>query len=332
MESNKDSILNALRDFFSGKKSKKGKQVFNSWFRSFDDSKGYLSQLTEKERAEYKNRIFHSVKNNISRDYSSKTNRYPLKTSRTVWFKMAAVILMGVMLSVAGLYTGIKYFDNETGEVLIEKYNPSGQISEIILSDGSSVWLSTESTLIYPEQFNENQREVTLHGEAYFEVEHNPDRPFSVNSGPLSTNVLGTSFNIKAYDDDSDIAITLITGKVQVIDKVNNGIIELDPDEVVRFDKAKGFGAVEQTNGALATAWTNKELVFMRESFTTIARTFERWYGVEFVFEDEEIKNEEFVYHFKEFSLKNSMSVLSKLGGFDYRIEQDRVYITEPNN
>ncbi|HSC39116.1 MAG TPA: FecR domain-containing protein, partial [Chitinophagaceae bacterium] len=106
----------------------------------------------------------------------------------------------------------------ETGSNTLS--NPRGsKVIDITLADGSQIWLNAGSTITYPIAFTGNNRKVSMTGEAYFEVAHNPSRPFIVSKGGMEVEVLGTHFNINAYDDDKNIQVTLLKGSV----KVNKG-------------------------------------------------------------------------------------------------------------
>lgn len=325
-----NSILNALRRFFSDTDSRneKGEHIFNKWFDSFDDSKGYIDSLSEEEREEHQNKVFQSLKDDLN---ISGRNSPPFLRHRpgrwSLFYKTAAILVIGIGLAFAGLYlNGVPEPEIEP-VAMVQKSNPIGQISGFTLPDGSTVWLSAASNLEYPEKFSETNRAVHLRGEAFFDIKHDPDRLFIVNSGPLSTRVLGTSFNIKAYRDDPDIKVTLATGSLEVVAKNAGQTQTLEPNQQVSFSEEKGLSAVNTLDASLANAWTRRELVFMRESFAAIAQTFERWYGVEFVFEDEALKDEVFVYHFKELSLQNSMIILKELADFEYEIVEGQTVI-----
>lgn len=330
----KNKILSALRRYFSGNKSDEGEKIFSLWFKSFDDSEGYLDQLNEEDRLQYKNDVFRSLQKKLNKTDS--VVQIPLHKKlpekRNTLYRVAAILLIGTLLSLAGIYMSGVTESEEIPVVMVERSNPVGQISEFILPDGSTVWLSAASTLEYPETFSEMERTVELNGEAFFEVQTDADRPFVVNSGPLTTSVLGTSFNITAYQDDPDMVVTLATGKVEVAVQGSEQKLVLEPNQKVSYKTYSGLSDVSQIDARLARAWIQRELIFIREDFATIARTFERWYGVEFVFEDESLKDETFVYHFKELSLQNSMIVLKELAEFEYEIEEERVVINRSGN
>lgn len=113
----------------------------------------------------------------------------------------------------------------------------TGQWKSIRLTDGTQVWLSPSSTLEYPAVFAGNLREISLSGEAFFEVAHDAQRPFIIHSGNIETKVLGTSFNIQAYDNQEDISVTVVTGKVNVTDRTKVENVELIANERAVFHR-----------------------------------------------------------------------------------------------
>lgn len=329
-EKKKSNLKNALRRYFRGEKSGFGESVFHRWFDSFDDSKGAGDSLTEDRAEKHMDNVFKAVQEEIG---GKKLLRTPLPVKiekgkrSSVLLRFAAVIIVGSLISLGVFYTSEKLTPEQELVSIIEKKNPFGQISGFHLPDGTIVWLNAGSTLHYPESFRGDEREVELYGEAYFEVAENPDKPFIVRTNSLTTRALGTSFNVKAYPEDGTEEITLVTGKVQVSDKDTRGYQIVNPDQKVRYEPAGGLQEPAETLASLAKAWTQRELVFVRENFGTIAKTFERWYDVEFLFLDEELKNEVFVYHFKDLSLSNSMLVLKELTDFEFEITDQTVIV-----
>lgn len=328
-ERENNKILHALRSYFSGNKSEEGENIYNKWFQSFDDSNGYLDRLSEAERQQYKDSAYHALQKKLNN--TDTVTPIQLNKKRPgklfIFYRVAAILMIGTMLSLAGIYLAEVTDPEEVPVVLIEKSNPVGEISNITLPDGSTVWLGAASSLQYPEMFSKDARSVQLNGQAYFDVVSDSSKPFTVESGPLLTRVLGTSFNVRAYHDDPNMEVTLASGKVEVIVTDNGQKQILEPNQQVRFDSENGLGEMKLVNASLAKSWTQQELVFIRESFESIASTFERWYGIEFVFEDDTLMEERFVYHFKELSLQNSMNVLNELAEFDYEIDNNTVYV-----
>lgn len=156
---------------------------------------------------------------------------------------------------------------------------PSGATAEVVLADGTTVWLNADSRLVYPDRFTGNTREVTLEGEAYFKVSHDARHPFIVKAGQLSTRVLGTEFNVRSYKE-SDAHVTLVEGSVQVNTPYATRCIV--PGEDAHFI-GKSF-LVDHVDTETYTAWRSGEFYFDNETFLTIAQEIGKWYNVNVVF------------------------------------------------
>ncbi|QNL48809.1 FecR domain-containing protein [Olivibacter sp. SDN3] len=162
---------------------------------------------------------------------------------------------------------------------------PRGGQYQIVLPDGSKVWLNAASSLKYPVTFaGLNERRVELTGEGYFEVEKDKNRPFLVESAQQTVEVLGTQFNVNVYPDEPAIKTTLLEGRVRLAARGGTSAVTLSPgDQAIR--KGAGFRIVE-VDPEQAIAWKNDKFVFDRESLQSILRKVGRWYDVEIEFQD----------------------------------------------
>lgn len=310
-------------------------EIFTKWFDSYNDSTGFFDSLTSAQKEVHRNKLFNKTKQNLPLDehdgssvHQGASLIYRLMDHSLA--KVAATLVVGLILSLATFY-GIQKegFTPSIQVSTLTEVNQVGEVSKLKLPDGTMVWLGAASSLTYPKAFSDSLRYIELDGEAYFEVTHNEKSPFVVKSGTVRTRVLGTKFNVKAYDEDMDVAVTLASGKVAVLSSSRENPTILSPNEQFLINKKSGMGEVRPVNASLVNAWKNKELVFIRESFARIAKTFERWYGVEFIFKDSSLEEEIFVYHFKEFSLSHSLDILSELANFNYKINDDKVTISQ---
>jgi transmembrane sensor len=154
-----------------------------------------------------------------------------------------------------------------------------GEYQLVVLPDGSKVWVNSASSLRYPTAFTGNERKVELIGEAYFEVAHNPAKPFRVVSKGQTVEVLGTHFNINSYDDEPVIKTTLLEGKVKVTATSNNVVKILLPGEQAALN-ANSF-IINTVDTEEAVAWKNGQFMFNNDNITYIMRTISRWYNVE---------------------------------------------------
>lgn len=160
--------------------------------------------------------------------------------------------------------------------------NPKGSRPiDLILSDGSHVWLNSASSLTYPTRFMGNERKISITGEAYIEVTHNSKMPFYVTKAGMTVEVIGTKFNINAYDDEDDIKVTLLQGSVKVSDGISNKIIKPGQQALV----ASGIKVLSNVNIDAVMAWQKEQFVFNGLDAKTLMRQVARWYNVDVVFE-----------------------------------------------
>jgi len=163
----------------------------------------------------------------------------------------------------------------------IIKSNPAGVKSRIILPDSTQVWLNSETTISFPAQFAEDQREVTLSGEAFFEVTENAEKPFVVKSENLRTTVLGTSFNIQTFPKDSHIQVSLVSGKVKISRLNSHDDLYLEPGFQAAYHKDFDKLSNRKFNIEKVLSWKNGVLYFNKENLKKVVEKLERWYGVD---------------------------------------------------
>jgi transmembrane sensor len=216
-----------------------------------------------------------------------------------------------------------------------------GSRSQIVLPDGSKVWLNAGSTLDYPKQFTGKTRAVQLQGEAYFEVAKNADQPFIVHTKTFDIKVLGTGFNVRAYPDEDSAITSLIHGSVEVITggKEKRTIL-LKPNEKITLattiiaEKETVKTETPQTD-LLATlpekmvliddsvqqetAWVNNKLAFKKMPLEKVAQLLENWFGTEIRFKNEEKKSLSFRGVFEVQSLDEILQILEATGTFHYK-------------
>lgn len=174
---------------------------------------------------------------------------------------------------------------------------PRGGEYILKLSDGTKVWLNSETELRYPAVFSGVQRKVFLKGEAYFEVEHDSLHPFIVETGPQRLTVLGTSFAIRAYEDEKSITTTLESGRVNI--EVPDRQIVLSPGYQTRLN-AEGL-KMEKVNTSLYTAWRKGVFIFANQRLGDILNTLSRWYNIEVFYTSAELETISFTGELKRY-------------------------------
>lgn len=159
--------------------------------------------------------------------------------------------------------------------------NPRGsKVIDMTLADGSRVWLNAGSSVTYPITFTERERKVTMTGEAYFEIMHDPSRPFKVSKGQMEVEVLGTHFNVNAYDDEPTLKVTLFEGSVKVKNGSNSKVIK--PGQQVD-NNLKIYNDVDLEE---VMAWKNGLFSMHKAGIGTIMRQLARWYDVDVEYEN----------------------------------------------
>jgi transmembrane sensor len=203
--------------------------------------------------------------------------------------------------------------------------NPRGsRVVTITLNDGTKVWLNAESSLRYPTAFAGHNRKVEITGEAYFEVAHNANMPFIVTKGSTSVQVLGTHFNVNAYDDEPEIKVTLLEGSVNV--STNIGFKLLSPNEQAVITNANILlNKDADINNIMA--WKNGKFDFGSSAgLAQIMRQIARWYDIEVVYQGN-IPSQHFGGEMPRNSDLNQVLEILKTSGVNFSIQNKKVIV-----
>lgn len=211
---------------------------------------------------------------------------------------------------------------------------PKGERRRITLPDGTKVWLNSRSVLSYESLFNQQNRDVILEGEAYFEVVHNPTKPFHVKAKGIIIEVLGTVFNVSAYPEDEEVETALISGKISMIDTLSEKMIILQPKEAVLVDFKLKSTIKSEFRTDIYSAWKDGELVFSAESPQKVFERLERTFNKTFRFNPAIFEDKKLTAHFqKGESLERILEVTSKALNINIRETSNGIVITErPKN
>ncbi|HET55384.1 MAG TPA: FecR family protein [Ignavibacteria bacterium] len=205
----------------------------------------------------------------------------------------------------------------------LEVVTPVGSKTTIQLSDGTKVYLNHGSKLRYPQKFVGNSREVSLIGEGYFKVHHQPENPFIVKTDNMQVRAVGTSFNVFAYPDEAFSSATLVDGKLIIDKKTNdNGFVTIGtmiPGQHVTYNKNTGLTSSTLGEIEKYISWREGKLVFKRDSIIQIAHRLSRWYNVDIEFADEEAKEFTYTATFTDEPLDHILDVLKDAAPIDYK-------------
>lgn len=195
--------------------------------------------------------------------------------------RIAAILILPLLVAVTLL--SIDYFSQDVQMQTV--FSPIASRTSFELPDGSKVWLNSGSTLTFPNKFSKKRRAVELKGQAFFDVKKS-NTPFEIESRNFKVNVLGTAFDISAYEDEV-ASVTLVRGKVSVETSNGNEAVLIPGEQAIIQEKSIKRIAV---NAKLLTSWTEDLLVFDHEPFEKAVLKLERWYNIKISIQDEAIK------------------------------------------
>jgi transmembrane sensor len=222
------------------------------------------------------------------------------------WIRVAAIIIFSIGLAWLWNWSYGIFKGNETiayNEVIV----PVGEKSQVLLSDGTHVWINSGSRFKYPVRFGKQSRDVYLSGEAFFDVTHHEKQTFVVNTSDARIKVLGTAFNVKAYPEDLKTQTTVVRGLVSVQNIRSKGeTVLIRPTQMAVIKKEAALEnmhsgnslpilkVVNRINVEAVTCWKDQLLVFADEPFEEMAMKMDRWFSVHIIIEDNKLKKERY--------------------------------------
>lgn len=249
----------------------------------------------------------------------------------SIWRKvlqLAAVLSLPLFLGLAAYkHMEVLRFEHHLSQNLRFSIK-SGDCSEVLLPDGTTVVLNSASSLSYPADYGLVERNVSISGEAFLKVAKDKNKPFIVDTRDLQVRVLGTTFNISAYDNSDVIETTLLEGSVQVTSKLRQGkTITIKPNEKVTLCKKDGRMWAEATEVEYETAWVKGDLVFRSATFIQVVQCIERRYGLNINVVHGNISTDRFTGTIQEKDIRNVLQLLQKHFAFSYVRSNDSIEI-----
>lgn len=228
--------------------------------------------------------------------------------------------------------TGLKYSsanNNSSDEITYNQLVvPKCGEYRLILADGTKIMVNSESVVRYPVNFSGSKREIWLEGEAYFEVARNESQPFIVHLAESDVKVLGTSFNVMAYKNESNTEVTLVEGKVEVKTSGNNEV--LLPGYQVQIDHITSRIENKKVDVALYTAWKEGVMRFDDLPLERLMLRLSRWYNIVFEFSQEELKGRLFSGGFKKYEeLERVLNMIQKINDVKFSVVNDKIVISK---
>lgn len=252
----------------------------------------------------------------------------PRFTLKRYWMQIAASLL----LLIAGSLTVLTFMQQNEINALAEQnvVIRSGDYGKslVTLPDGTIVHLNAKSSLTYSQDFGRNDRKVALSGEGFFEVKKDTEKKFTVGTGYMDIAVLGTKFNVYAYETKDIVEMSLVEGSVDVTtSRPPYQSIRVKPNEKVVYNKRTGNLLHERTTNKMETAWINKELVFRSERLEDVFRCLSRKFAVTFSVDDEALLNDVYTGTFDDENVESIMRVLKYHYNFKYTNEDGVISI-----
>lgn len=315
---NRKKLTAAFRRLFHKGADPQQKELFARWIIHLDLSEGKIFRDETQER---------EIGTMIGQKLHEHFFPLPERTSTfrfPSWMPTSAAAIL-IVAALALWFMPAGKVSNKT--VFTESSTTTCQRKIITLSDGSKITLSNSSRIRYPKIFNGSLREVFLEGEGFFDIIHNPAKPFLVRSGKLNIQVLGTSFNIRHYEKDKTIDVVVATGKVGVFAKGGKKTWMLSPGKLLAYNPLTGKALESIVNPSDYTDWQNGALIFNNQPLEDICNQLERWYGIRITIKDPALKSKPIRLKQKNESLPTVMKMLGIVGGFKYEIKDKTVKV-----
>ena len=310
---------------YSGELDKQQHDELQTWFDLSLENKSEYNRVVK--LLTYYDRLGAMKRINVDRDLLmvKKKLKSPTKGNTIMLnFQRVAAILI-IPLLIYTVWT-ISDASKSIKENLVMKSSETafGVRTQILLGDGTKVWLNSGSKLTYPDEFKGDSRQVKLTGEAYFQVESDKDHPFYVDLNGYKVKVTGTRFNISNYPEDKEITTYLEQGKVSLLaysKAKQNELTQLKEKEIVILDKAEKQYRILNADGKKYLAWIDGLLIFKHDNTHDVATRLGRWFNAEIIFDDELSKSGYvFTATFKQESLEEALTLLSYSSPITYKI------------
>lgn len=264
-----------LYKMFSGEATDKELTQIRRWVNDSEENK----EMFYKERALYDALLFNDFR------LDSRVRKRPTFLWKWAGSVAAAIVTLFLMQNISIFVKNEPLSDIAFNTIKV----PAGQRVEVTLSDGTHLWLNARSEFSYPVSFNGDRREVHLKGEAFFDVARDENKKFIVNTGRCEVEVLGTEFNVEAYDED-DFSTALLRGSVRVSDKLQSDeSVVLEPNNAVRLDNGKL--TVTPITDFSPYSWKDGVITFKDIKFDVLMKKLEKNYGIRIVIDNPGLDN-----------------------------------------
>ncbi|GAA3734792.1 hypothetical protein GCM10022422_17120 [Flavobacterium ginsengisoli] len=293
---------NEIKNFLEGKYSPKGQEMWNKWYDRTDDFFDNM-EVVQSDRSKLK-RELRQIKN---------TNKVISLQYKNLAVAASLVFLVGLSVF---FYATSNTVENKQFTVKL------GEHAQIKLSDGTKIWLNAGSVLKYPKEFKGDTREVYLSGEAFFDVAKDKKHPFIIHTNKMDTKVLGTSFNVQAYPDQTTQEVSVATGRVNVKSTVTDENVYVTPGQKVIFksqsNKLQAFKDVPLNTISL---WRKNIMVFEETPLSEVVATINRNYNVAIEVKNKNLNDLKISAYFKELPADQVIGLVCNIVNAQYKMD-----------
>jgi len=319
-----------IKRFLDGKEKKGEKELILDWFADFqaetslrNENKRYWDGIPGNEEIPAYNEesILNSIHHDIRIEESRKIDQTRgISRLINIFSKIAAVLFIPLVVYLVIVRNEIFTIDNRIS--FSEIYAPAATRCKFYLPDGSTGWLNSGSTLIFPTEFKGKSRDVSLEGEAYFEIQSNLNKPFIVKGNEVTAIAYGTSINMRAYPEEKLKEVTLVSGRIEVYIDRHGRIVnkmELKPDQMYQYDQTSQKSKIISADAEQVIAWKEGKLVFKDDPLGQVVHQLNLWYNVNIVFKDKTL--ESFIYRasFQDETIDEVLKLLKISAPIEYR-------------
>ena len=315
-----------LPGYLSGDVSDKDRAIIDQWRNeSLGNELLYIESLKAWEAMTLLNEMEQFNSFEALKKVSARFEQ-PNSSKWWVTLQRAAAVLLFPMLVYSGYLTiqnhSLKSLPVE--QVMMQTISSrQGMVTQFTLADGTKVWLNSSSELQFPTRFTGDLREVKLKGEAYFEVFKNKNQPFRVNAKELNIEVLGTSFNVINYENDTQSEVILVEGKVSLTsrkDQIKKEYGMMHPGQRAVYEEKLQKVITQEVEVDKYISWRDGNLIFRDDNMEDVVKRLSRWFNVEMVINDPEIKSYIYKATFRNENLNQVLTLLKLSAPIDYRI------------
>jgi len=325
MKISNNRIEELLPGYLSGELSDKDRVMMDNWRNESPENEAiYLESLKAWESMILLNEMEQFNSFEALRKVNTKISQPQSAKWWIVLQRVAAILMLPLLIYSGYLTIHNQARNNSQQKVMIQTISSrQGMVTQFALADGTKVWLNSGSQLQFPSRFSGDRREVMLKGEAFFEVTKNEKQPFRVNANELKVEVLGTSFNVVSFDDDTQSEVVLVTGKVALSSEKGQIVKEygnINPGQRAIYQKEAQKVITEEVDVEKYIGWRDGNLIFRDDSMEDVVKRLSRWFNVEITINDPEIKKYIYKATFRDENLVEVLNLLKLSAPIDFRI------------